>query len=61
MTEDLVPLMTLKQVAIFLGVHEITAYRMANKGKIPMFRVGGVWRCRREDLENMGKDRRNVK
>lgn len=48
------PLLTPKKIAAYLGVHEMTVYRWAKKGGIiPIFRVGGRWRCRQEDLDSM--------
>ena len=36
---------TVKDVASFLGIHELTAYRLARHGRIPYAkRVGGRWR-----------------
>lgn len=42
---------TLKEVAEFLKVHERTVYRLAAKGDIPAFKVANNWRFRREDIE----------
>lgn len=42
---------TLKEVAEFLKVHERTVYRLAAKGEIPAFKVANSWRFRREDIE----------
>ena len=50
------PLMTVEKVALELQVHPFTVYRWAKSGELPfMFKVGGRWRCRREDLNNMGR------
>ncbi|MAN53113.1 MULTISPECIES: helix-turn-helix domain-containing protein [unclassified Marinimicrobium] len=42
---------TLKEVAEFLKVHERTVYRLAAKGEIPAFKVANSWRFRRQDIE----------
>ncbi len=43
--------LTIEQVAQRLGVNETTIYRLAQKGKLPAFKVGSQWRfC--EDLLN---------
>lgn len=42
---------TLKEVAEFLKVHERTVYRLAAKGEIPAFKVANTWRFRRLDIE----------
>ena len=47
------PLMTLKEVAAYLQVHPMTIYRLANNGKLPMFRIGSAWRARKVDIENL--------
>lgn len=47
------PLLTLKQVAEYLGAHEMSVYRWAKGKKIPMFKVGGRWRARKEDIQAM--------
>jgi len=53
MSNNPAPLLTTKKAAAYLGVHEMTVYRWAKKGAIPMFKIGGRWRCRQEDLEKM--------
>ncbi|MCL8331728.1 helix-turn-helix domain-containing protein [Pseudomonas juntendi] len=49
MPEDI---MTLKEVAGYLKLAEKTAYRLAAKGKIPGFKVGGSWRFRKNAIED---------
>lgn len=44
-------ILTIKQVGKFLKVGERTAYRLAQEGVIPAFKVGGSWRVRRADLD----------
>jgi excisionase family DNA binding protein len=44
-------LMTVKEVANYLRLHEISIYRMIKKGVIPAFKVGGCWRFKRERLD----------
>lgn len=52
MSNNPAPLLTPKNIAEYLNVHEMTVYRWAAKGGIlPMFKVGGRWRCRQEDVE----------
>jgi excisionase family DNA binding protein len=38
-------------VAEYLNVNERTAYRMAERGDPPAFKVGDAWRFRREDID----------
>ncbi|MBL4821246.1 MAG: helix-turn-helix domain-containing protein [Gammaproteobacteria bacterium] len=44
-------ILTLKEVAEYLKLAEKTAYRLAAKGKLPGFKVGGSWRFKKEDIE----------
>ena len=44
-------MLTTKQVADYLKVHEMTIYRWAKKGYLPMVKIGGRWRVRKEALE----------
>ncbi|WJG09400.1 helix-turn-helix domain-containing protein [Aliiglaciecola sp. LCG003] len=44
-------ILTLKEVAAYLKLAEKTAYRLANEGQLPGFKVGGSWRFKREDIE----------
>lgn len=44
-------ILTIKEVATYLKVHERTVYRLANKGEIPAFKVSHVWRFRLCDIE----------
>jgi len=48
MTEDI---MTIREVAEYLKVTEKTVYGLAQKRKIPCFKVGDQWRFKREDLD----------
>ncbi len=48
MSEDI---LTIRDVAEYLKVTEKTVYGLAQKGKIPGFKVGGQWRFRREDID----------
>lgn len=43
--------MTLKEVAKYLGVHEMTVYRLMNNGKMPGFKLGGQWRFKKDVLD----------
>ena len=44
-------IMTIREVADYLKLTEKTAYRLAAKGKIPGFKVGGSWRFKRSQIE----------
>jgi excisionase family DNA binding protein len=42
---------TVRQVADYLSVNDRTVYRMAERGKLPAFKVGDAWRFRRGDID----------
>ena len=44
-------IMTIKEVAEYLKLTEKTAYRLAAERKLPGFKVGGLWRFKRSDIE----------
>ena len=45
------PILTLSEAAAYLRLHIMTLYRLSKKKKIPLFKVGGRWRIRKDDLE----------
>jgi PTS system nitrogen regulatory IIA component len=51
--EDHLPekLMTLAEVAEYLQIKERTIYQWAQQGKIPGFKLGNIWRFKRDDIE----------
>ena len=44
-------ILTIREVAGYLKVTERTIYRLAAAKKIPAFKVGGVWRFSRTDID----------
>ena len=44
-------ILTLDEVAAYLKVGKRTVYRLAAAKEIPAFKVGGIWRFRKADLE----------
>lgn len=44
-------LMTLQEVADYLQIKERTIYQWAQLGKIPGFKLGNIWRFKREDID----------
>lgn len=36
-----------------------TVYRLVSEGKLPSFKVGGLWRFKREDLEAWIEEQKN--
>lgn len=45
------PVMTIKDVAGYLGVHPMTVYKFAKAGKIPAFKIGSDWRFHRRYID----------
>jgi excisionase family DNA binding protein len=44
-------ILTVKEVAVFLKLHQTTVYKMIKSGELPAFRIGGDWRFRRSRIE----------
>ncbi|RKY16977.1 MAG: DNA-binding protein [Planctomycetota bacterium] len=44
--------LTVPQVAELLQLSEKTVYRLAQRGELPAFKVGGSWRFRRQDIDD---------
>lgn len=44
-------IMTTKEIARYLGVHEMTVYRWLKKSVIPGFKIGGRWRSKKDLLD----------
>jgi len=49
--EDYPPIMTIVEVAEYLGLHELTVRRLAREGAIPALKLGRQWRVKRDLLE----------
>lgn len=43
--------MTVHDVALYLKVDEKTVYRLAQRGELPGFKVAGIWRFKRQDID----------
>lgn len=55
-------IMTIRQVAEYLRISEVTTYRLVQNDKIPAFKVGRNWRVRKEDLNDfIDKQKRGEK
>ena len=50
-------IMTTKEIAKYLGVHEMTVYRWLKKGVLPGFKIGGRWRSKKDLLDNFLVDK----
>ena len=44
-------ILTVKELSEYLKLNEKTAYRLAAKGDIPGFKVGGSWRFRKSEVD----------
>ena len=51
MTDAESEILTLEEVAVYLKAGKRTVYRLAQKGEIPAFKLGGTWRFRRSELD----------
>jgi excisionase family DNA binding protein len=49
--QDFPPIMTIAEVAEYLGLHELTVRRLAREGSIPALKLGRQWRVKRDLLE----------
>ena len=43
-------IMTIRQVAEYLQISEVTTYRLVQADEIPAFKIGHSWRVKKEDL-----------
>ena len=53
MTDEI---LTIEDVANYLKVAKKTIYRLAGRKKLPSFKVAGVWRFRKSEIESWIKD-----
>lgn len=44
--------MTIKEVADYLGVHASTVYKYAQSGTIPAFKIGSDWRFSQKHIDS---------
>ena len=49
-------MLTVKEVAKELGVHQNTIFRHLNNGNIKGVKIGGVWRVDEKELEKLHGD-----
>ena len=43
--------LTPNEIAKILRIHPFTVTRLAREGKIPAFKIGGIWRFRKDQFE----------
>ena len=51
--------LTPNEIAKILRIHPFTVTRLAREGKIPAFKVGGIWRFREDEFEQWLKRQSN--
>ena len=54
------PAMTVRDVAKFLNVGNITVYRLVQAGELPGFKVAGSWRFQKADLERWIEEKKQL-
>jgi excisionase family DNA binding protein len=52
--------LTVKEVADYLRVSRVTAWRWCQQGTLPAFRIGRHWRIHRDDLLDIRECGKNV-
>ena len=55
--EDFPAIMTISDVAEFLGLHELTVRRLAREGQLPALKLGRQWRVKKDLLEKWIEER----
>ena len=45
-------IMTLREVAQYLGLHVMTVYKLTRGGQVPAAKIGGQWRFKRDVLDD---------
>lgn len=48
---DTIETLTPREIAGILRIHPFTVTRLARTGKLPGFKVGGIWRFRKDQFE----------
>jgi excisionase family DNA binding protein len=51
------PILTLKEVAEYLKLSELSLYRLLHKGKIPGFKIGQQWRFTKNTIDKWIDDK----
>ena len=49
---DTEQIMTLREVARYLGLHIMTVYKLTREGRVPAAKIGGQWRFKRDVLDH---------
>ena len=51
--------LTALELAKYLRIHPTTVYKLAKRGELPAFKVGGDWRFNRASIEKWLESRKN--
>jgi len=51
--------LTALELAGYLRIHPTTVYKLAKRGQLPAFKVGGDWRFNRTSIEKWLESRKN--
>jgi len=51
--------LTALELASYLRIHPTTVYKLAKRGELPAFKVGGDWRFNRVSIEKWLESRKN--
>lgn len=54
-------ILTVKELSEYLKLNEKTAYRLAAKGEIPGFKIGGSWRFRKSEIDTWIEENKSNK
>lgn len=49
-------ILTIKELSAYLKTSEKTIYRLLSKSEIPAFKVGTVWRFKKDDIDKWIKE-----
>ncbi|HAV43219.1 TPA: DNA-binding protein [bacterium] len=52
-------IMTVKEVAKYLRMSEMSVYRMCKQGAIPAYKMGKVWRFKKDEIEQWFSQKTN--
>lgn len=55
--EDFPSILTIAEVAEYLGLHELTVRRLAREGQLPALKLGRQWRVKKDLLEKWIENR----
>ena len=55
--ETVMETLTPSEIAKILKLHPFTVTRLAREGKLPAFKVGGVWRIQKDQFESWIRSR----